>query len=121
VLRDNRRQRELWERDALAAVRRGDIDEAVDAYRTNGRLHTADTSEDLREQLVAEPPAQARAPSWSPNTVPRSTTSTSAPAAASSPMVRRPAPRSRIKRLSCSKAIGSSACATTDASTYATA
>ena len=39
-LTDNRRQRQQWERDALAELRAGDIDVAFAAYADNGRIVT---------------------------------------------------------------------------------
>jgi conjugative relaxase-like TrwC/TraI family protein len=38
----NRRQREDWERTALAELRAGDVDAALDAYRAHGRVHEPD-------------------------------------------------------------------------------
>ena len=53
-LTDNRRQREPWEVDALAQLRHGSIDDALDAYRTRGRVVTAGDADALRERLVAD-------------------------------------------------------------------
>ena len=40
TLAENRRQHELWERDALAELRTGDVDAALDTYQAHGRLVT---------------------------------------------------------------------------------
>jgi len=53
-LRDNRRQREEWERDALAQLRDGDTTLALDAYRQHGRITIGDTATDTRALLVAD-------------------------------------------------------------------
>lgn len=53
-LHDNRRQHAAWERDALDQLRDGNPQQAIDAYREHGRIHTADTSEAAREQLVTD-------------------------------------------------------------------
>jgi conjugative relaxase-like TrwC/TraI family protein len=49
VLRENRRQQEPWERQALEAMRDGDVDQAVQAYREHGRLVAAETPTQLKE------------------------------------------------------------------------
>ncbi len=51
-LTENRRQREGWERDALAELRHGNPDVALAAYQAHDRLHQADTSDRVRDQLV---------------------------------------------------------------------
>jgi conjugative relaxase-like TrwC/TraI family protein len=51
-LTENRRQHQTWERDALAELRHGNPDVALAAYQAHDRLHQADTSEQVREQLV---------------------------------------------------------------------
>jgi conjugative relaxase-like TrwC/TraI family protein len=51
TLTKNRRQIEPWERDALAALRAGDIDQALGAYEAHGRIHQPD---DARAQLVED-------------------------------------------------------------------
>jgi hypothetical protein len=51
-LTDNRRQQDGWERDALARLRAGDIDQAITAYNAHGRIHHADDPEELRAELV---------------------------------------------------------------------
>jgi conjugative relaxase-like TrwC/TraI family protein len=47
---DNRRQTEAWEREALAELRTGDADQAVDAYLAHDRVH----STDAHQQLVTD-------------------------------------------------------------------
>jgi hypothetical protein len=54
VLRENRRQQEPWEREALEAMRDGDIDQAVAAYREHGRLVAAETPGQLKQAIVAD-------------------------------------------------------------------
>jgi conjugative relaxase-like TrwC/TraI family protein len=54
VLRENRRQHEPWERQALEAMRDGDVDQAVAAYREHGRLVAAETSTQLKQALLAD-------------------------------------------------------------------
>jgi ATP-dependent exoDNAse (exonuclease V) alpha subunit len=51
-LTENRRQNEVWERDALAELRHGNPNVALAAYQAHDRLHHAGTSEQIREQLV---------------------------------------------------------------------
>lgn len=51
---ENRRQRDRWERDALAELRCGDIDTAFAAYRDNDRIVTAPTAIDVRRAIVAD-------------------------------------------------------------------
>jgi conjugative relaxase-like TrwC/TraI family protein len=46
------RQREAWEREALAALRCGQTDRALDAYQQHDRLHTAHSRTDLHTQAV---------------------------------------------------------------------
>jgi conjugative relaxase-like TrwC/TraI family protein len=53
-LREARRQREGWDRDALAALRVGRVDEFARAYLEHGRLIAAPTAEAAREALVAD-------------------------------------------------------------------
>ena len=43
-LTENRRQRESWERDALAQLRDGHVDDAVAAYQEHGRIRTDKTA-----------------------------------------------------------------------------
>jgi hypothetical protein len=54
VLRENRRQQEPWERQALEAMRDGDVDQAVAAYREHGRLVAAETPGQLKQALLAD-------------------------------------------------------------------
>jgi conjugative relaxase-like TrwC/TraI family protein len=49
---ENRRQTQTWEREALAELRAGDPDLAVDAYLQHQRVHHAPTSDKARELLV---------------------------------------------------------------------
>jgi conjugative relaxase-like TrwC/TraI family protein len=51
---DNRRQTMAWERHALAELRAGDPDRAVDAYLQHDRIHQARTSDHARELLVGQ-------------------------------------------------------------------
>jgi conjugative relaxase-like TrwC/TraI family protein len=51
-LTENRRQHEPWERDALAELRHGNPDTALEAYLAHGRVHLADDVEQLRSHLV---------------------------------------------------------------------
>jgi conjugative relaxase-like TrwC/TraI family protein len=51
-LSENRRQNEPWEREALAQLRHGNPDTALDAYLGHGRIHLADTVEELRTLMV---------------------------------------------------------------------
>jgi conjugative relaxase-like TrwC/TraI family protein len=46
------RQRESWERVALAALRCGEVERAFDSYEQHGRLHTASNRTDLHTQAV---------------------------------------------------------------------
>jgi conjugative relaxase-like TrwC/TraI family protein len=54
VLAENRRQQEPWERQALEAMRDGDVDQAVAAYRQHGRLVAAETPGQLKQAIVAD-------------------------------------------------------------------
>ena len=51
---ENRRQRSVWERDALAELRDGDLDTAFDAYQRHGRVVTGATALEVRQRLVAD-------------------------------------------------------------------
>jgi conjugative relaxase-like TrwC/TraI family protein len=51
-LRESRRQREPWDRAALDALRRGDVERWACAYRDAGRITIASTCEDARAALV---------------------------------------------------------------------
>jgi len=52
VLKDNRRQREGWERSAVALIRQGAAQEALLQYEAHGRLHVGETGEDVMQRLV---------------------------------------------------------------------
>jgi conjugative relaxase-like TrwC/TraI family protein len=54
VLRENRRQQQPWERQALEAMRDGNVDQAVAAYREHGRLVAAETPGQLKQALLAD-------------------------------------------------------------------
>jgi conjugative relaxase-like TrwC/TraI family protein len=51
-LREVRRQREPWDREALAALRDGDVDLFAREYARHGRIVTAGTAAALRDRLV---------------------------------------------------------------------
>jgi ATP-dependent exoDNAse (exonuclease V) alpha subunit len=53
-LAGNQRQTARWERAALAELRDGDVLAAVDAYRRHERLRVADTTDELRTQLMGD-------------------------------------------------------------------
>ena len=53
-LRDNRRQREEWERDALRHLRDGDTDRALTAYREHDRITVGFDAEETKHLLVAD-------------------------------------------------------------------
>jgi len=53
-LTENRRQREGWERDALAALREGAAAPALAAYARHGRLVMADAAGGVRERLISD-------------------------------------------------------------------
>ncbi len=54
LLHENRRQTNTWERDALAELRAGDADQALDSYVAHDRVHQASTDHQARELLVEE-------------------------------------------------------------------
>jgi conjugative relaxase-like TrwC/TraI family protein len=54
LLSENRRQQEIWERQAVEHLRDGDLDLALAAYREHGRLVAAETPGQLKETLVGE-------------------------------------------------------------------
>jgi ATP-dependent exoDNAse (exonuclease V) alpha subunit len=54
VLGDNRRQHALWERNALAELRNGDVDTALAEYASRGRVVMVTEAEDARRRLVAD-------------------------------------------------------------------
>jgi len=51
-LTENRRQQEPWELDALAELRTGDTDRALDSYRSHDRVHEASTAAEAMDFLV---------------------------------------------------------------------
>lgn len=53
-LTENRRQRSQWEAEALEELRRGDVDAALAAYRSNERMVSAPTAIDVRRTMVAD-------------------------------------------------------------------
>ena len=53
-LSQNRRQHEAWEREALRALRAGQVDVALDAYESHDRVTTAPTADGTREVMVAD-------------------------------------------------------------------
>jgi ATP-dependent exoDNAse (exonuclease V) alpha subunit len=53
-LREVRRQTEAWDRDALAALRSGDVERFARAYARHGRIVASPTAEASREQLVLD-------------------------------------------------------------------
>src|SRR5262245_50860292 len=53
-LREVRRQRERWDRDALSALRSGDVERFACQYGANGRIVVAPTADALRSQLVED-------------------------------------------------------------------
>ena len=52
-LQTTRRPHEGWQREATHAVRRGDVREAIDAYRDHGAVHEVATQADARAAIVA--------------------------------------------------------------------
>ena len=53
-LSDNRRQRDAWQREALAAIRDGRASEAARAYLTQGRVKVADSQGELLALMVSD-------------------------------------------------------------------
>jgi conjugative relaxase-like TrwC/TraI family protein len=53
-LHDVRRQDEQWDREALAALRRGDVERFAREYHDHGRLVAAPTAESARDALVED-------------------------------------------------------------------
>jgi len=51
-LEKTRRQRDGWQREATEAVRRGDIGEALDAYRERGFVHETGSQDEARTKLI---------------------------------------------------------------------
>jgi ATP-dependent exoDNAse (exonuclease V) alpha subunit len=53
-LHDHGRQRDQWEREALDAIRQGDVAAALNAYAAHGRLSTSGDREALQTRAVAD-------------------------------------------------------------------
>jgi ATP-dependent exoDNAse (exonuclease V) alpha subunit len=53
-LRENRRQAAAWEREALAVLREGDADGAVQRYAARGRIFADVNADEVRRRLVAD-------------------------------------------------------------------
>lgn len=53
-LTDIRRQDQPWAREAVHAIAKGDVHEAMDAYQTRGLIHVAETKQDTVKTLVAQ-------------------------------------------------------------------
>ena len=53
-LRENRRQREAWEREAVEMLRNRDGERALDLYERQGRLRTGSHDEEVVPHLVAD-------------------------------------------------------------------
>jgi len=51
-LEKTRRQSEAWQREATQAVRRGDVRDAIEAYRTRGFVHESGSQDETRTALV---------------------------------------------------------------------
>jgi len=51
-LEKTRRQSEAWQREATQAVRRGDIRDALDAYRERGFVHESGSQDEARATLI---------------------------------------------------------------------
>jgi conjugative relaxase-like TrwC/TraI family protein len=51
---ENRRQHHAWEITALDQLRDGNVETALDAYQRHGRIITASTAIDVRNQMVAD-------------------------------------------------------------------
>jgi hypothetical protein len=54
TLEENRRQQEAWERDALARLRDGEVEAALELYDEHDRIVTAPTAIDLRNRIAAD-------------------------------------------------------------------
>ncbi len=52
TLAENRRQQEPWEREALAELRSGDVDLALDSFEAHGRLVTGPNAIGVRQAMV---------------------------------------------------------------------
>jgi ATP-dependent exoDNAse (exonuclease V) alpha subunit len=53
-LTDNVRQRDEWERSALAQLRNGEVGEAIETYRQRGRVSVGQNRHDTMERAVAD-------------------------------------------------------------------
>jgi ATP-dependent exoDNAse (exonuclease V) alpha subunit len=51
-LKENRRQSEVWEKQALSQLRSGSVSEAIDAYERSGRITLANSAQAAREAMV---------------------------------------------------------------------
>ncbi len=51
-LEKTRRQSEAWQREATQAVRRGDVRDAIEAYRSRGFVHESGSQDETRAALV---------------------------------------------------------------------
>ncbi len=54
TLTENRRQQQSWERDALAELRAGHVEPALDAYHRHDRVVVCETAIDVRNQMAAD-------------------------------------------------------------------
>jgi len=54
ALTENRRQSSEWERDALARLRTGDTDNAIDTYLDHGRINISPNAAHARSRMVAD-------------------------------------------------------------------
>jgi conjugative relaxase-like TrwC/TraI family protein len=61
-LHDARRQQHQWDREALAALRRGDVDAWAEAYRDRGRIVARPTAHAVRDAIVTDWWQAARRP-----------------------------------------------------------
>ena len=59
-LTENRRQRNAWERDALADLRAGEVGRFLTAYQAHGRIHIGDTADSAKQQLISHWSTQLR-------------------------------------------------------------
>lgn len=59
-LTENRRQRQAWERVALADLRAGEVGRFLTAYQAHGRIHIGDTADSAKQQLISHWSTQLR-------------------------------------------------------------
>src|SRR5689334_1565507 len=52
VLKDNRRERVAWERQAVALIRDGAAPEALTLYAAHDRLHVGETDHDVKHAII---------------------------------------------------------------------